>query len=334
MRLAPRLDGVLADRLRGVRDHQSHVELDDVAETVAVGTGPLRVVEGEERRLRQLVADAAAPALEPLAEQVRLAAAGLDRERRAAPFLIRRLDRVGETAQYVRSHLDPVDQDAQLRLALQRRGLDVVNRHRPPGHHESAEPLAADCIERRGNRRGGCRPGRTVGGRGARCPILSVRRTLRQGGDHRQPEPDQQARAGRQRGQLARGQLGAVTQHLVAATPADGAARARIQQAQVVVDLGLRADRRARIAQAVLLADGNGGTDAVNLVDIRLLHPVQELPRVGRQRFNVPPLPFRVDRVEGERRLPRTAHPGHDDQLPLGQRQVDVLEVVRPRAPE
>ena len=49
-------------------------------------------------------------------------------------------------------------------------------------------------------------------------------------------------------------------------------------------------------------------------VDVGLLHPLEELPRVGRQRLDVAALPFGVDRVEGERRLSRPADARHDDQ--------------------
>ena len=64
------------------------------------------------------------------------------------------------------------------------------------------------------------------------------------------------------------------------------------------------------------------------LVHVRLLHPLEELAGVGRQRLDVAPLPFGIDRVEGERRLARTADAGHDDERPRRQREVDVLQVV------
>ena len=70
VRLAPRLDRVLLDRLRRIRHDQIHVELDDVAEAVADGAGAERVVEREQPRLRHLVLDVAGAALEALAEPV------------------------------------------------------------------------------------------------------------------------------------------------------------------------------------------------------------------------------------------------------------------------
>jgi hypothetical protein len=68
VRLRPRLDRALANRLRRIRDDERHVELDDVAEAVARRAGAERVVEGEQPRLRIFVGDVAAAALETLAE--------------------------------------------------------------------------------------------------------------------------------------------------------------------------------------------------------------------------------------------------------------------------
>ena len=64
VRLAPRLDGALHDRLRRIRHDQIHVELDDVAEAVAGRTRAERVVEREQPRLRIFVGDPALAALE------------------------------------------------------------------------------------------------------------------------------------------------------------------------------------------------------------------------------------------------------------------------------
>src|SRR5262249_8349938 len=70
MRLAPRLDRALLNRLGRVRHDEVDVELDDVAEAVATGTRAERVVEREQPRLRVFVRDAARPALETLGEFV------------------------------------------------------------------------------------------------------------------------------------------------------------------------------------------------------------------------------------------------------------------------
>ena len=90
--------------------------------------------------------------------------------------------------------------------------------------------------------------------------------------------------------------------------PAVGAVRladARPQQAQVVVDLGDRADRRARVARRRLLVDRDRRRQPLDRVDVGLVHLPEELARVGAQRLDVTALALRVDRVERERRLAR-----------------------------
>ena len=105
----------------------------------------------------------------------------------------------------------------------------------------------------------------------------------------------------------------------------------RIQQAQVIVDLGDRAHRGARVVGAGLLLDGNGRREALDAVDVRLVHHGQKLARVGRQRLHVPTLTFGVQGVEGQGRLARPGQPGEHDQLLPGQIQVDALQIVGAR---
>ena len=99
---------------------------------------------------------------------------------------------------------------------------------------------------------------------------------------------------------------GALTQDRPAALRAVGDARARPQQAQVVVDFGDRAHRRARVPVHRLLLDGNRRREALDGVDIRLLHQAQELAGVRGQRFHVTPLSLGIDGVEGEGGFPRS----------------------------
>ena len=116
-----------------------------------------------------------------------------------------------------------------------------------------------------------------------------------------------------------------------AAFEAEGLAGARKQQPQIVVDLGRGGHRRARIARGVFLPDGNRRRDAVDLIDVGLLHALEKLPRIGRQRLDIAPLPLRIDGVEDQRRLPRPGNAGDHGQLVVRQPQVDVLQVVDPR---
>ena len=97
------------------------------------------------------------------------------------------------------------------------------------------------------------------------------------------------------------------------------------------MDFGHRADGRARVLRGRLLLDGDRRRQAVDLVDVRLLHHLQELARVSRQRLDVAALALGVDRVEGERRFARARQAGEDHQLVARNRQVDVLEIVLAR---
>ena len=105
-------------------------------------------------------------------------------------------------------------------------------------------------------------------------------------------------------------------------------ADARVEQPEVVVDLGDRADGRARVARRRLLVDRDRRRQTLDEVDVGLVHLAEELAGVRRQRLDVTALALGVDRVERERRLPRTREPGEHDQLIARQHEVDVAQVV------
>ena len=111
-----------------------------------------------------------------------------------------------------------------------------------------------------------------------------------------------------------------------------GHADARPQQPHVVVDLGDGADGRARIARGGLLLDRDGRRQAVDLVDVRLLHHLQELARIGRERLDIAALALGVDGVERERGFAGTRQPGEHHQPVARNVDVDVLEIVLARA--
>src|SRR6185437_3092659 len=97
--------------------------------------------------------------------------------------------------------------------------------------------------------------------------------------------------------------LNALLRNLAPAVVAEGVADAGEQQTQIIVNLGDRRDRRTRIARAALLLDRNRGRKAFDRVNVRLFHLLEELARIGRKRLDIAALTFRVNRVEGERRL-------------------------------
>ena len=99
--------------------------------------------------------------------------------------------------------------------------------------------------------------------------------------------------------------LGRLRRDRPAAVEAVRLADPRPQQAQVVVDLRDRADRRPRVARRRLLVDRDRRRQALDRVHVRLVHLPQELARVGAQRLDVAALALGVDRVEGQRGLAR-----------------------------
>ena len=109
-------------------------------------------------------------------------------------------------------------------------------------------------------------------------------------------------------------------------------ADARPQQAHVIVDLGDGGDGRARVAARRLLLDRDGGGEAVDMLDVGLLHHLEELARIGGQALDVAALAFRIDGVEGEARLARTAKAGDDRSAVARDVDVDALRLCS-RAP-
>ena len=115
---------------------------------------------------------------------------------------------------------------------------------------------------------------------------------------------------------------------LGSALPAEGAADSGVEQAQVIIDFGHRSHRGARIAQAVLLLDGDGRRDARHLLHVGFLDTFQELAGVGRERFDIAPLPLGIDGVEGQAGLSRSAHSRNHGQTFMRNLAIDIPEIV------
>ena len=101
-----------------------------------------------------------------------------------------------------------------------------------------------------------------------------------------------------------------------------------VEQTEVVVDLGDRADGRARVPAGRLLIDRDRRRQSLDHVDVGLVHLAEELAGVGAQRLDVAPLSLGVDRVEREAGLARPGHAGEHDELVARKFDVDVLQVV------
>ena len=92
-----------------------------------------------------------------------------------------------------------------------------------------------------------------------------------------------------------------------AATTAVQPRQLRPENLRVIGDLRHRPDRRARGLDTVALLDGDGGRNPFDAAGLRLVHPVQELARVRRERLDITPLPLREKRFKRQRTFPRPA---------------------------
>ena len=89
---------------------------------------------------------------------------------------------------------------------------------------------------------------------------------------------------------------------------------------------------RARIARRVLLSYRNGRRNAADFVDIRLVHALKELARIGRERFDIAALALGIDSVESERRFAGAAD-ARDDSHPLNGNENEMFLRLLTRAP-
>ena len=103
-------------------------------------------------------------------------------------------------------------------------------------------------------------------------------------------------------------------------------------QPQEIIDLRGRGDGRTGVAGADFLLDGDGRRDAVDAVHVRFGHPAEELACVRGKALRETALPLRVERVEGQRRFPRSGNARDDHELSAGNPQGQILEIVDPGA--
>ena len=127
---------------------------------------------------------------------------------------------------------------------------------------------------------------------------------------------------------LLHDRLGRLRLHRLVTVGAVRDAGTGVEHAQVVDDLGQRADRRARAAPDGLLIDRDRRRQAVDALHVRLLHPAEELARVGRQRLEEAALSFAVERVERQRTLARPGDTGHPHQALARDLEVHAAQVV------
>jgi len=288
-----RLDRAVAQRLARIGDHQAEVDADHAPETTAGVAGPERGIEAEQRRLR-----------------IGVAAVALRAVQTGGPAPGRRV---------------VTGMDVEPAAAALQREFDGLHHARPPGSGEAesvgddVEDLlrALDALALHAREAARREPLRLLLGR-------RVGRQLDRKGQHEPRVP----RGGRSPGQVREDRLRRVMAHRQRRLLVEQLGRPREQQLQVVVQLGHRADRAAAGAHRVGLVDGDGRRHAVDTVDRRAVHAVEELPCIGAEGLDVAALPLGIQRVEDQAGLARSAGAGDDRQLAGADVQVQVLQVV------
>ncbi len=302
--LAPGGDPPLPDAFRPVGDDQVGVEVDRRPEAVALRAGAVGAVEGKQPRGHLGIAHVAVGAGELLAVEG-AAALSVDDAHQPVRKGKGERDGVGQPPPRPLGNPHPVDHHLDVVLSLLVEDDLLVQGSRLAVHDDAGEAV----------------PGKL----GELLPVLPLAAAHDRGQDLH-PLP------------LAHPHHGVddLGDGLLADLPAAGEAVDRpdggVQEAQVVVDLGDGAHRGARVLADRFLLDGDGGGEPLDRVDVGLLHLLEELAGVGGEGLDVPPLPLRVDRVEGQRRLPRARDPGDHDQAVPGDLHVDVLQVVLARS--
>ncbi len=307
----PRCQRALADRERRIGNDELRVDLHLRAEARAALACAVRRVEREDPRLELRHRRAALQAGELLGERqdlrgllVPLARDELDLDD-AVRQADRGLDRVGEPLAQVGAHHEPVDDDRDVVLELLVELDRLVQLAQLAVDLRPREAVRAELLEE--------------------LAVLALA-TADDRGEHHEP------RALVELHHLIDDLLGRLPGDRRPAVRAVRVADARPEQAQVVVDLRDRADRRPRVARGRLLVDRDRRRQPLDRVHVRLVHLPEELARVGAERLDVAALALGVDRVEGERRLPRPGQAGYDHQRVARQLEGDVLQIVFTRA--
>ena len=280
-----------------IRDDKFGVDLFANAEARAFRAGAVRRVERERPRFEVVdgkrVAVRAGQLLGEALLTVRVVVVAVDelQHEDAVGEVQRGLHRVGQPLLGRRLDRQPVDDDLDVVLLLLLQRGRVGQRIHHAVHSNPAVALRIQLVEQ-------------------------VDELALAGPYHRREHLEPQTLVHRQHlvDDLLRGLPGdALTAHRAVRRPGT-----RVQEPQIVVDLGDRADRRPRVAVGGLLVDRDGGRQALDEVDIGFVHLPEELPGICRQRFDVAALALGEDRVERQRRLARTGQAGENDQRIAG----------------
>ena len=305
-------EGAARGRQRRVVDQGLRIDHAPDAQAVAVGAGAVGGVEREVAGLQVVdgVAVLGAGQGEGVLEKLALRPPrGVTRRQEVEPHLARgqpggSLDRLGDAAQRGLAYDHAVHDDLDRVLVLLVEPDVLVQVADLAVHADAREALLAQVLEELG--------------------VLALP-AQHHGRQHEGAPP------------LSRGKD--LVCHLVGGLPLDDApalgavrgAYARVEQAQVVVDLGDGAHRGAGVAARGLLVDRDRGRQAIDGVEVGLVHLSQEHAGVAREGLNVAALPLRVDGVERQARLARAREARDHHELVAGYGDVHVAEVVLAR---
>ena len=296
----PRFEGAGGERAAGVGDDEVEVQVDHAPEAAASLARAERAVEGEQVGHGVAHRETARGALERGREADGLPTVGQHGRRPPAPVREGLLERLDQPPALRRPQPQPVLHHGQ-RAVDERWRLELLEPHDAV---RAERPHEARLEE-------------------ARADVGPWER-----GGRREREGDERSGTVVRADEGFGGALGGVPLDHPAAAAAMGNADLGEQELQVVVQLGHRAHRRARRLDRAALIDRDRGQDAVDAVDTRLVHAIEELAGIGGEALDVAPLPFGVEHVEGEARLPRSRHARDDGQRPERHADVDAPQVV------
>ncbi len=295
----PRDERAFADRERRVGHEQIGVDLLLRAKARAARAGAVRRVEREDPGLELGQPDPVLRAREALAERERVAVEHVDDDE-AVRERSRGFDRLPEARAQIRLHHEPVDDDLDRVLELLVEDDLVFEHPHLAVHLHAREPVGAELLE----------------------DVLVL--ALAVADDRR---VDRELRALRKPQHLVDDGFDRLARDRPSANRAVRPADPRIEEAQIVVDLGHRADGRPRVARSRLLVDRDRRREPVDRVDVRLLHHLQELACVRGERVVLAGA-VNYELVRGHNR-PSLATLGRTNKCSLGSKAPLAVPTVR-----
>ena len=297
---AHHVDRALGEREGRIGNEQRRIDFFQRTETGACRTGAVGVVEGEHTRRKLFHVNTAVGAGIVLRKQHLLAAHDLY-DRKVFAKAKRVFQRIRKTAAEIILDHETVDHglDAMLELFVERGNLGKVI-HLAVYAHANVS-FTPQLVEH----------------------LLMLALAAADAGRH-----DLNARSIRKRHDAIDHLIDGLT---LDDTAADGTVRraaARVEQAQIVVDLRHRADGRTRIVARTLLVDGDRGGKTVDAVKVGFFHLSEEHAGVGGKAFDITPLPLGIDRVKGKTRFAAAGQTRKDHELVPRHNEVYIFEIV------